>query len=171
MEQKNNIYLIGPMAAGKSTIGRLLANKLKRQFLDTDQEIIKCTGVEISLIFELEGEKGFRKRETEKINKLSELKNVVIATGGGAVLREENQKILRANGTIIYLTCSVEQQLNRTRSDTKRPLLQTKNPRQKLEQIMSERAPIYNSLADITVSTERINSKRIMSTIMEQLKL
>jgi len=171
MEQKNNIYLIGPMAAGKSTIGRLLANKLKRPFLDTDQEIIKCTGVEISLIFELEGEDGFRKRETEKINKLSELKNVVIATGGGAVLREENQKILRASGTVIYLTCSVEQQLNRTRSDTKRPLLQTKNPRQKLEQIMAERAPIYSSLADITVSTERINSKRIILSIMEQLRL
>ena len=166
MEQKNNIYLIGPMAAGKSTIGRLLANKLKRQFLDTDQEIIKCTGVEISLIFELEGEGGFRKRETEKLSKLSELNNVVIATGGGAVLREENQKTLRASGTVIYLTCSVEQQLNRTRSDTKRPLLQTTNPRRKLEQIMSERAPIYHSLADITVSTERINSKRIILSLI-----
>jgi len=171
MEQKNNIYLIGPMAAGKSTIGRLLANKLKRQFLDTDQEIIKCTGVEISLIFELEGEAGFRKREIEKISKLSKLDNAVVATGGGAVLSEENQKTLQATGRIIYLTCSVEQQLSRTRADTKRPLLQTENPRQKLEQIMAERAPIYNSLADITVSTERINSKRIILSIMEQLKL
>jgi len=171
MEQNNNIYLIGPMAAGKSTIGRLLANKLKRQFLDTDQEIIKCTGVEISLIFELEGEEGFRKREIEKISKLSKLDNSVIATGGGAVLSEENQKALQATGRIIYLTCSVEQQLNRTRADTKRPLLQTENPRQKLEQIMAERAPIYSSLADITVSTERINSKRIILSIMEQLKL
>ena len=171
MEQNNNIYLIGPMAAGKSTIGRLLANKLKRQFLDTDQEIIKCTGVEISLIFELEGEEGFRKREIEKISKLSKLDNSVIATGGGAVLSKENQKVLQATGRIIYLTCSVEQQLSRTRADTKRPLLQTENPRQKLEQIMAERAPIYNSLADITVSTERINSKRIILSIMEQLKL
>lgn len=171
MEPKTNIYLIGPMAAGKSTVGKLLARKLNAPFLDTDQEIINCTGVEIALIFELEGEAGFRKRETEKISKLSTLENRVIATGGGAVLSEENQRIFKSTGTVVYLKCSVDQQLNRTRFDTKRPLLQTENPRQKLEQMMSERAPIYDALADITVSTERINSKRVIGSIMEQLKL
>ena len=171
MELKTNIYLIGPMAAGKSTVGKLLARKLNSPFLDTDQEIINCTGVEIALIFELEGEAGFRKRETEKIRQLSTLDNRVIATGGGAVLSEENQRILKSTGTVVYLTCSVDQQLNRTRFDTKRPLLQTENPRQKLEQMMIERAPIYEALADITVSTERINSKRVIGSIMEQLKL
>ena len=159
------------MAAGKSTVGKLLARKLNIPFLDTDQEIINCTGVEIALIFELEGEAGFRKRETEKIRKLSELNNTVIATGGGAVLSEENQRLLKSTGRVVYLQCSVDQQLNRTRFDTKRPLLQTENPRQKLEQLMVERAPIYEALADITVSTERINSKRVIGSIMEQLKL
>ncbi|PCI23279.1 MAG: shikimate kinase AroK [Piscirickettsiaceae bacterium] len=170
MELKTNIYLIGPMAAGKSTIGKVLARKLGVSFFDIDQEIIECTGVEIALIFELEGESGFRKRETDKIKRLSQLDNAVIATGGGAVLSKENQVILKNSGKIIYLQCSVNQQLSRTRFDTKRPLLQTENPRERLEQMMIERAPIYESLADITVSTERINSKRVINTIVEQLK-
>lgn len=169
MSQMPNIYLIGPMAAGKSTIGKLVSNKLKREFLDTDQEIIKSTGVEISLIFELEGEEGFRKRETDMIRTLSMLDNRVIATGGGAVLKEENRRVLKSTGTVIYLTCSVDQQLSRTRFDTKRPLLQTENPKQRLEQIMAERAPLYEALADITVSTERVNSKRIIASIINQL--
>jgi len=168
MKQKN-IYLIGPMAVGKSTVGKILASKLHRQFYDTDQEIVRSTGVEVSLIFELEGEEGFRKRETEMIRELSELENCIVATGGGAILKNENQALLRETGQIVYLCCSVQQQLYRTRFDTKRPLLKTENPRQKLEQLMQQRAPIYESLADITVSTEKLNSKRVINKIIEQL--
>ncbi|ORU92250.1 MAG: shikimate kinase [Cycloclasticus sp. symbiont of Bathymodiolus heckerae] len=169
MSEHNNIYLIGPMAAGKSTVGKLLAKRLSREFYDTDVEIIKCTGVEISLIFELEGEEGFRKRETDKLKILSELDNAVIATGGGIVLKEENRKILQATGQIIYLQCSVDQQLSRTKFDTKRPLLQIKNPRAKLEELMELRAPIYESIADVVISTNKTNSKRVINSILDKL--
>jgi shikimate kinase len=166
---ENNIYLVGPMAAGKSTVGKLLAKRLNKTFYDTDAEIIKCTGVEIALIFELEGEGGFRARETNKLRRLSELNGVIIATGGGIVLKEENRLILHETGTVIYLQCSVDQQLNRTKFDTKRPLLQIANPRAKLEELMEIRAPIYESVADITVSTNKTNSKRVIKNILDKL--
>jgi len=169
MSVNNNIYLIGPMAAGKSTIGKLLAKKLGKEFYDTDTEIIKCTGVEISLIFELEGEEGFRKRETEKLSKLSELSGAVIATGGGVVLCEENRKILQETGEVIYLQCSVDQQLRRTQFDTKRPLLQIENPRAKLEELMTLRAPLYESIADVILSTNKTNSKRVINNILDKI--
>jgi len=159
------------MAAGKSTVGRLLAKRLSKTFYDTDIEIIECTGVEIALIFELEGEEGFRQRETETLRKLSMLEGAVVATGGGLVLREENRSILQETGTIIYLQCSVEQQLRRTKHDTKRPLLQIANPRRKLEELMKERAPIYEALADIKVSTNKTNSKRVINGILNKLNM
>ena len=154
MLEKNNIYLIGPMAAGKSTVGKILAQRTNKPFYDTDAELIKCTGVEISLIFELEGEEGFRRRETEKLKKLADLNGAVIATGGGIVLKEENRRIL-----------------NRTKYDTKRPLLQTDNPRAKLEELMRHRAPLYESIADITISTDKANSKRVIKTIIDKLNI
>ncbi|MEW4983795.1 MAG: shikimate kinase AroK [Cycloclasticus sp.] len=169
MPEKNNIYLVGPMAAGKSTVGKLLAKQMNKEFYDTDTEIIKCTGVEISLIFELEGEEGFRKRETEKLHALSEKNGVVIATGGGIILKDENRDVLQETGCVIYLQCSVDQQLSRTKFDTKRPLLQIDNPRKKLEELMQLRAPIYESVADIVISTNKTNSKRVINTILEQL--
>jgi shikimate kinase len=169
MSKKNNIYLVGPMAAGKSTIGRLLAKRLNRKFYDTDAEIIKCTGVEISLIFELEGEEGFRKREIEKLKLLSDEKEAVIATGGGIILNQENRQRMQETGWVIYLKCSVDQQLNRTKFDTKRPLLQTENPRKKLEELMRDRAPMYESIADIVISTNKTNSKKVITSILEQL--
>jgi len=169
MLENNNIYLIGPMAAGKSTVGRLLAKNLARDFYDTDAEIIKCTGVEISLIFELEGEKGFRLRETDTLKKLSDLRGAIIATGGGIVLSEENRKILQATGKVVYLKCSVDQQLKRTQFDTKRPLLQIANPRAKLEELMVLRAPIYESIADVTISTNKTNSKRVINSILDRV--
>lgn len=169
MPEKNNIYLVGPMAAGKSTIGKLLARRLNKTFYDTDAEIIKCTGVEISLIFELEGEEGFRLREADKLKVLSALDGAVIATGGGIVLKEENRKVLKETGSVIYLQCSVEQQLSRTKFDTKRPLLQIDNPRKKLEELMRLRAPIYESIADVIISTNKTNSKKVISSILEQL--
>ena len=169
MPKNNNIYLVGPMASGKSTVGKLLARRLKKAFYDTDAEIIKCTGVEISLIFELEGEEGFRLREADKLKALSALNGAVIATGGGIVLNEENRKVLKETGHVIYLECSVEQQLSRTKFDTKRPLLQTDNPREKLEELMQFRAPIYESIADSIISTNKTNSKKVISSILEQL--
>jgi shikimate kinase len=169
MSKKNNIYLVGPMAAGKSTIGRLLAKRLNKEFYDTDAEIIKCTGVEISLIFELEGEEGFRKREIEKLKLLSDEKEAVIATGGGIILNQENRQRMQETGWVIYLKCSVDQQLNRTKFDTKRPLLQTENPRKKLEELMRDRAPMYESIADIVISTNKTNSKKVITSILEQL--
>jgi len=171
MLEKNNIYLVGPMAAGKSTVGRLLAKRLNKTFYDTDVEIIECTGVEIALIFELEGEEGFRQRETETLRRLSALEGVVVATGGGLVLREENRAILQETGRIIYLQCSVDQQLRRTKHDTKRPLLQIANPRVKLEQLMKERAPIYESIADVKISTNKTNSKRVINAILDKLSI
>jgi len=169
MLEKNNIYLVGPMAAGKSTVGRLLAKRLNKTFYDTDVEVTECTGVEIALIFELEGEEGFRQRETETLKKLSALEGAVVATGGGLVLREENRAILQETGKTIYLQCSVDQQLRRTKHDTKRPLLQVANPRAKLEQLMKERAPIYESVADIKISTNKTNSKRVINGILDKL--
>lgn len=169
MSKKNNIYLVGPMAAGKSTIGRLLAKRLNKEFYDTDAEIIKCTGVEISLIFELEGEEGFRKREIEKLKLLSGEKGAVIATGGGIILNQENRQRMHETGWVIYLKCSVDQQLNRTKFDTKRPLLQTENPRKKLEELMRDRAPMYESIADIVISTNKTNSKKVITSILERL--
>ena len=157
------------MAAGKSIIGRLLAKRLNRKFYDTDAEIIKCTGVEISLIFELEGEEGFRKREIEKLKLLSDEKEAVIATGGGIILNQENRQRMQETGWVIYLKCSVDQQLNRTKFDTKRPLLQTENPRKKLEELMRHRAPMYESIADIVISTNKTNSKKVITSILEQL--
>jgi shikimate kinase len=167
--QKNNLYLIGPMAAGKSTIGKILARQLGREFYDTDAEIIKCTGVEIALIFEIEGEEGFRKRETKKLSVLSELDNVVIATGGGIILKEENRQIMQQTGQVYYLQCSVNQQLSRTKYDTKRPLLQTENPRERLEELMKMRAPLYEATANKVISTERSNSNYVAKKIIASL--
>ncbi|HAI96093.1 MAG: shikimate kinase AroK [Cycloclasticus sp.] len=169
MSKKNNIYLIGPMAAGKSTIGKLLAKRLNMEFYDTDAEIISCTGVEISLIFELEGEEGFRARETNQLQLLSKLDGAVVATGGGIVLKKINRDILKKTGRVIYLQCSVEQQLSRTKFDTKRPLLQIDNPKKKLEELMQQRAPLYESLADVTVSTNKTSSRKVISSIIRQL--
>jgi shikimate kinase len=158
------------MASGKSTIGRALARELGKDFYDTDAEIIKCTGVAISLIFELEGEEGFRKRETEKLTELSLVEDAIIATGGGTILSEENRQILKNTGHIIYLQCTVNQQLRRTRYDTVRPLLQTENPRKKLEELMQVRGPLYDAIADILVSTEQGNSKQALQHILQRLK-
>tara|TARA_R110002096_G_scaffold196966_2_gene380009 strand:- start:428 stop:943 length:516 start_codon:yes stop_codon:yes gene_type:complete len=169
MLEKKNIYLVGPMAAGKSTIGKLLAQKLSKPFYDTDAELIKSTGVEVALIFELEGEQGFRKRESEKLGELAQLDGAVIATGGGIVLKEGNRELLSRTGRVVYLKCSVEQQLKRTRFDTKRPLLQTENPRAKLEELMALRAPLYEEVADITMSTDKNNSKRIINKLLDKL--
>jgi len=161
----NNIYFIGLMGAGKTTIGRLLAKQMGREFYDSDHEVERKTGVKIPLIFELEGEPGFRKRETLAIEELSRLDNVVVATGGGAVLLEENRLLLKSTGKIIYLRAKVNDLYQRTRSDKNRPLLQGANPKQKLEQLYTVRDPIYTALADYIVDTGAQSANEITSRI------
>ena len=149
----DNIYFIGLMGAGKTTIGRLLAKQMGREFYDSDHEIERKTGVKIPLIFELEGEAGFRKRETTAIEELIQLNKVVVATGGGAVLLEENRNHLKNTGKVIYLRAQVGDLYQRTRNDKSRPLLQGANPKLKLEQLYKARDPIYTALADYIVDT------------------
>lgn len=166
----NNIYFIGLMGAGKTTIGRLLAKQTGREFYDSDHEIERKTGVKIPLIFELEGESGFRKRETMAIDELSQLDNVIVATGGGAVLLQENRDYLKNTGKVIYLRAKVNDLYQRTRNDKSRPLLQGANPKQKLEQLYVARDPIYSALADYIVDTGAQSANEITSRI-EQLLL
>ncbi|MEM5536788.1 shikimate kinase AroK [Neptuniibacter pectenicola] len=165
-----NIFLVGPMGAGKSTIGRLLSQELKLEFVDSDREIEKRAGADIPWIFDVEGEAGFRDREEGVIEALSLRKDVVLSTGGGAVLRPENRSVLQANGTVVYLETSVEQQLDRTSRDKNRPLLQTENPRAVLEELMSIRHPLYLDTADIVVVTDKRHPKTVVTEIIRQLK-
>ena len=151
-----NIILIGPMGAGKTTIGRQIAKLLGFDFYDSDREIEDRTGVTIPLIFELEGEEGFREREKKIIADLTQKKNIVLATGGGAVLKKENQQMLKRSGTIVYLCAGIDDLLERTSKDKNRPLLQTDNPRQKLQSILTEREPIYRELADIILEKNKL---------------
>lgn len=149
-----NIYLVGLMGAGKTTIGRLLAKHLHKTFYDTDHEIERRTGVNIPLIFEVEGEAGFRKRETSIIEELSHKKNIVMATGGGAVLAEKNRDTLKQRGTVVYLKANVHELWQRTRNDKNRPLLQTADPHEKLKQLFAERDPLYTEVAALVIETE-----------------
>jgi shikimate kinase len=149
-----NIFLIGPMGSGKSAVGRQLAKMLRREFHDSDAVIEARTGVDIPLIFEKEGEAGFRRREREVIEALTALDDVVIATGGGAILDPGNRAALASRGLVVYLDASVEQQLERTRLSSHRPLLETPDPAARLAALMLERAPLYRELAALTVATD-----------------
>jgi len=164
-----NIILIGPMGSGKSTIGNIIAKRLNREFQDSDQYIEKRTGVDIARIFDIEREQGFRERESSALRELLAQNNRVIATGGGSVLREENQKLLKQQGYIVFLDTSVKQQLQRLRRDKKRPLLQTENPRERLEALFEERHPIYLDLADLAVKTDKRMARRLAADIIKQL--
>jgi len=157
------------MGAGKTTIGRQLAKQLDMEFLDSDKEIEKLTGASINLIFEIEGEKGFRERETRMLEQLSARENIVLATGGGAVLSEENRKILRRNGTVVYLHASIDTQLERTRNNKNRPLLNTEDPKARLEELMKIREPIYRQEADLTINADRRSSGRVAKEIIKRL--
>ena len=164
-----NIILIGPMGSGKSTIGHIMAKKLKRDFQDSDHYIEHKTGVDIPRIFDVEGECGFRDRETLALQELFQLNNQIIATGGGSVIREENQSLLKSNGFVIFLDTSINQQMHRLRRDKKRPLLQTENPRQRLESLFEARRPIYLELANLIVKTDRRLARKLAIDIISQL--
>jgi shikimate kinase len=170
IEKLNNIYFIGLMGAGKTTIGRLIAKQLGMVFYDSDYEIERKTGVKIPLIFELEGEVGFRKRETTVIEELTQLNNIVMATGGGAVLLEENRKFLKNHGKVVYLRANVHDLWLRTRHDKSRPLLQGGNIKQKLEKLYIERDPIYTALADCIVDTGAQSANEITSYIEDLIR-
>lgn len=164
-----NIILVGPMGAGKSTIGRLLAKELRLPFRDSDKEIEQRTGASIPLIFDVEGESGFREREHAVITDICQMQGVVLATGGGAVLRQDNRWVLRDGGRVIYLCTSVEQQLDRTSRDRNRPLLQAPNPREILVGLMAVRDPLYREIADIIVETDERPPRLVVMEILDQI--
>lgn len=166
--QKENIYLIGLMGAGKTTIGRQLAKTLKLPFYDSDKSIEESTGVDIPTIFEFEGEVGFREREKRIIKLLTSKRGIVLATGGGAILSDENRILLKENGFVVYLQCSIERILERTRRDTQRPLLKTENPKERLQCLFAEREPLYLSCADYKIDTGVLPGKVVVSRIIEQ---
>lgn len=166
---KTNLALVGPMGAGKSTIGRLLARELCWAFKDSDREVEERTGASIPLIFDLEGEQGFRDREQLAISELLQERNLVLATGGGAVLREANRKALSEKSLVIYLHASVEHQLARTARDRNRPLLQTSNPRQVLEELLAIRDPLYREIADIMIETDIRPPRIVVQELLEQI--
>ena len=142
------------MGAGKSAVGRQLARLLNMEFVDTDEEIENRTGVDIPFIFEKEGEQGFRDRESRVVDEMSQQQGVVLATGGGVVMREENRRCLKARGLVVYLKTSVEQQWQRTSKGRHRPLLHHEDPKAVLAELTDKRAPLYEELADLTVDTD-----------------
>ena len=164
-----SLFLTGPMGAGKSTIGRQLSKQLKMAFHDSDHEIEQRTGVDIPLIFELEGEAGFRRRETAVIDELTRLPDIILATGGGAILDPVNRQNLGSRGRVIYLHASVDQQLKRTGKDRNRPLLQTADPRATLEELMAVRDPLYREIADLVVDTDGKRVRDVVRQIIQQL--
>ena len=145
-----NVYLIGPMGSGKTTIGQRLAKKLGLEFLDNDHELQKQTGASVNLIFDLEGEEGFRKRETAMLEKLTARENILLATGGGSIIMPENRELLKQRGIVVYLKTSVGQQIRRLSRDKSRPLLQSGDREEKLTRLAKERNALYEELADIT---------------------
>ena len=161
MAEKRNIFLVGPMGAGKSTIGRQLAQQLNMDFVDSDAVIEERAGADISWIFDLEGEEGFRKREERILNELTQMQGIVLSTGGGAVLSKDSRNYLSARGIVIYLETTVEKQFQRTQRDKKRPLLQG------AEELAKIRNPLYEEVADITLPTDEQNAKVMVNQIVE----
>ena len=157
MHKTGNIFLVGLMGAGKTTIGKLLAKRLKKTFIDTDHEIEHRTGVRIPLIFELEGEVGFRERETTLIRELTQRQDIVLATGGGAILRKENRDALVQNGIVVYLNAKIEDLWQRTQHDKNRPLLQTQDPKAKLTELFIQRDPLYREIANMIITSGQQN--------------
>lgn len=169
MAEKRNIFLIGPMGAGKSTIGRHLASQLHMQFFDTDSEIERRTGADIAWVFDVEGEAGFRVREETVIDDLTQEQGIVLATGGGSIISKESRNHLSARGIVVYLETTIDKQVARTQRDKRRPLLQTDDPREVLEGLASERNPLYEEVADYRVKTDEQSAKAVANQIIELL--
>ncbi|MGJ8688364.1 MAG: shikimate kinase AroK [Gammaproteobacteria bacterium] len=169
MHEPNNVFLVGPMGVGKSTIGRLLASQLNMPFYDSDREIEFVTGADIPWIFDIEGEKGFRIREARMIDTLTQRQNIILATGGGAILSPESREYLHSRGTVVYLRASVNQQLERTGKDKNRPLLQTEKPLLKIKELFKIREPLYRETAHLIVDTSRRSPRSVSQEIIRQL--
>jgi shikimate kinase len=167
----DNIVLVGMMGAGKSTVGRLLARRLKRTFYDSDEEIERRCGVKIPVIFDIEGEAGFRAREAQVIADLSALERAVLATGGGAVLAEENRRRLAAHGTVVYLHARPGYLWQRVRHDRNRPLLATADPQKRLEELYLTRDPLYREVADVVLDTGRQSAQSLAKEILARLNV
>ena len=165
----SNIFLIGPMGSGKTAVGRRLAQDLGRPFFDSDSVIEERTGVDIPFVFEKEGEDGFRRREAEAIDELTQGHGIVLATGGGSVLGEENRRHLASRGFVIYLTATVRQQLERTSHGRARPLLNSSNPRQVLTDLLAIRDPLYREIADLCVGTDNRTVASVSAEILRHL--
>jgi shikimate kinase len=165
----DRIFLVGPMGAGKTTIGRLLARALKLEFLDADTEIEQRTGADIPWIFDVEGEAGFRDREQQVIAELTQRNRIVLATGGGAVLRAENRRALSSRGFVIYLKTTLDEQLRRTGGDRKRPLLNVDDPARVLRELTEQRHPLYAEIADLSIESDSSSPKVIARRVLAQL--
>ena len=169
MKHPRNIFLIGPMGAGKSAVGRYLARTLHLSFVDSDDEIESRTGVDIPFIFEKEGEEGFRKREATVIDDLSKMDGVVLATGGGAIINTDSRSRLGGRGFVVYLYTTVDQQDARTQKGRERPLLESNDPRVTLQALLDTRDPMYREIADIVVETDGRKVKSVANEIIEQV--
>lgn len=170
LNSTTNIFLVGLMGSGKTTIGRALAKRLNKRFVDADHEIETRTGATIPLIFEIEGEASFRQREADVICDLTAQQGIVLATGGGAVLNEHSRRFLKERGIVVYLRASVNSILQRTSHDRNRPLLQTADPKARIEELSRQRAPLYEEVAHITVETGRPNVQSVVQNILAQLE-
>lgn len=164
------IFLVGPMGAGKSTIGRLLAQRLGWAFVDLDSDIERRCGANIPWIFDVEGEDGFRARETSVLEELSLADQTVLATGGGAVLRAHNRSLLKARGVVVFLKASVEQLVERTARDRNRPLLQVPDREQRIRDILNERLPLYNEVAHLVIETDGMTPQAVVSRIVRAVR-
>ena len=170
MRGRRNVFLVGMMGAGKTTAGRLMARRLKREFLDTDHEIERRCGVKVPVIFEFEGEAGFRQREAVVIAELTAREDVVLATGGGAVLDEANRRHLAARGTVVYLHAPPPALYERVRQDRNRPLLATADPQARLQELYAVRDPLYREIADVVVDTGRQSVQNLARQLLARLK-
>lgn len=170
-ELPENIFLIGLMGAGKTTVGRMLAKRLGKLFIDSDQEIEKRCGVKIPTIFEMEGEEGFRRREAKVIDDLTQEKNIILATGGGSILLPENREHLKSRGRVIYLRANPNELWIRTRHDKSRPLLNTPNPQKTLENLFLIRDPLYTSIADHIIDTGKPSVTQLTNHLLMQIEL
>jgi shikimate kinase len=171
MAEKRNIFLVGPMGAGKSTIGRHLADELHLEFYDSDQEIERRTGADIAWIFDLEGEDGFRLREEAVINDLTDMQGIVLATGGGSVVSKAIRNRLSARGIVVYLQTTIDKQVARTQRDKRRPLLQTDDPEQVLKDLAGERNPLYEEVSDYVVDTDDQSARAVANQIINKIGL
>jgi shikimate kinase len=170
VEKSKNIFLVGPMGSGKTTVGRQLAKSLGLEFIDSDHEIEHRTGVTIPVIFEIEGEAGFRRWEKGVIDELTQRQGLVLATGGGAVLDPDNRNHLCQRGTVVYLRAKADQLYQRTARDRNRPLLQTENPRARIEALVEARDPLYREVADIIIDTGDGSVRGVIRQLLQQLR-